>query len=69
MAETDEDLQRAAWGGTNRQEPLALLIPVRRAEAVPLVLGPSTWRRPADDAHERRAIPQPEGAYVPSVLY
>lgn len=70
MAETDEDLQALLPGAArSRPEPLALLIPVRRAELFRWCL-----------AHGLRAVRpmtlmsvgkyrEPQGAYVPSVLY
>jgi hypothetical protein len=70
MAETDEDLQALLLGAAQiRREPLALLIPVRRAELFRWCLAQGLRAvRPMTlmSMGEYRA---PQGTYVPSVLY
>ena len=70
IAETDEDLQALLLGaGPICQEPLALLIPVRRAELFRWCLAQGLRAiRPMTlmSAGEYR---EPQGTYVPSVLY
>jgi predicted N-acetyltransferase YhbS len=70
MAETDEDLQMLLLGAAQiRQEPLALLIPVRRAELFRWCLARGLRATRPMTLMSLGDYREPQGAYVPSVLY
>ena len=69
-AETDEDLQALLLGaGQMRQEPLALLVPVRRAELFRWCLARGLRAVRPMTLMSVGEYREPQGAYVPSVLY
>ncbi|MFZ0841073.1 MAG: GNAT family N-acetyltransferase [Xanthobacteraceae bacterium] len=70
MAETDEDLQALLLGAArSRPEPLALLIPVRRAELFRWCLAQGLRAVRPMTLMSVGKYREPQGAYVPSVLY
>lgn len=70
MAETDEDLQALLLGAArSRPEPLALLIPVRRAELFRWCLAQGLRAVLPMTLMSVGKYREPQGAYVPSVLY
>jgi hypothetical protein len=70
MAETDEDLQALLLGAArHRSEPLALLIPVRRAELFRWCLAQGLRAVRPMTLMSVGQYREPKGAYVPSVLY
>lgn len=70
MAETDEDLQALLPGAArSRPEPLALLIPVRRAELFRWCLAQGLRAVRPMTLMSVGKYREPQGAYVPSVLY
>ncbi len=70
MAETDEDLQALLRGAARiRPEPLALLIPVRRAELFRWCLAQGLRAVRPMTLMSVGKYRKPDGAYVPSVLY
>jgi ribosomal protein S18 acetylase RimI-like enzyme len=70
IAETDEDLQALLLGAAQiRQEPLALLIPVRRAELFRWCLAQGLRAARPMTLMSVGKYREPQGAYVPSVLY
>jgi hypothetical protein len=70
MAETDEDLQTLLLGVAQiRHEPLALLIPVRRAELFRWCLARGLRAARPMTLMSLGDYREPQGAYIPSVLY
>ncbi|MBV9631787.1 MAG: GNAT family N-acetyltransferase [Xanthobacteraceae bacterium] len=70
MAETDEDLQALLLGAARiRPDPLALLIPVRRAELFRWCLAQGLRAVRPMTLMSVGQYREPQGAYVPSVLY
>jgi Acetyltransferase (GNAT) family len=70
VAETDEDLQALLLGAAQmRQEPLALLIPVRRAELFRWCLARGFRAVRPMTLMAVGQYREPQGTYVPSVLY
>jgi ribosomal protein S18 acetylase RimI-like enzyme len=70
MAETDEDLQALLVGAAQlRPEPLALLIPVRRAELFRWCLSRGLRAVRPMTLMSVGEYREPQGAYIPSVLY
>jgi GNAT superfamily N-acetyltransferase len=70
MAETDEDLQALLLGAArSRPESLALLIPVRRAELFRWCLAQGLRAVRPMTLMSVGKYREPQGAYVPSVLY
>jgi predicted N-acetyltransferase YhbS len=70
MAQTDGDLQALLLGAARiRPEPLALLIPVRRAELFRWCLAQGLRAVRPMTLMSVGKYQEPQGAYVPSVLY
>ncbi len=70
MAEADEDLQTLLLGAAHiRQEPLAVLIPVRRADLFRWCLARGLRAARPMTLMSLGDYREPQGAYVPSVLY
>jgi GNAT superfamily N-acetyltransferase len=70
VAETDEDLQALLLGaGQMRQDPLALLIPVRRADLFRWCLARGLRAVRPMTLMSVGEYREPQGTYLPSVLY